>query len=282
MRRAPAIGILALALSLALAAAALVTVMAQGVNTITTPDSTGTGPEEVNRDVGLWTSLKLDASGNPRRKLQGSGGIRTRRDRATRFLKILHCNDPHCVGGDESITSHDTTRDVGLFTSLELDASGYPVVIYWDQTNGDLKLLHCNDPNCAGGDESITSPDTTGDVGRFTSLERDANGYPVVSYWDVTTGFLKILHCNDLDFTNEHLRPGQVTAHGRVLFRGALSLDIRGGRRTMRPRMVRIWSLRVQVSIPYRGGSLGEFGLCSGRILPQERSGISAEIPAPG
>ncbi|MGI9600854.1 MAG: hypothetical protein ACR2QE_03145, partial [Acidimicrobiales bacterium] len=140
--------------------------------------------------TGSFTAMELDSSGFPViAYFQGS----------TADLKIVHCNDVDCAGGDESITSPDTGGFVGWYTSLALDAMGYPVVSYYDFTNEDLKLLHCNDVNCAGGDESITSPDTVGNVGHFTSLELDAAGNPVVSYWDGTpaTRDLKLLHCDD-------------------------------------------------------------------------------------
>ena len=56
------------------------------------------------------------------------------------------------------------------------------MVSYYDYTNFDLKVLHCNDPNCAGGGESISSPDTESSVGVDTSWVLDADGNPAVSY----------------------------------------------------------------------------------------------------
>ncbi|MCH8815614.1 MAG: hypothetical protein IH957_11100, partial [Chloroflexi bacterium] len=134
-------------------------------------------------NVGWWTSLQLDAAGNPVVSYWGQ----TNAD-----LKVLHCNEPNCAGSDDSITAPDTDGDVGLISSLQLDAAGNPVVSYFDTTNDDLKILHCNDPNCAGGD-SITAPDTGDIVGSHSSLQLDAAGNPVVSYSDFTNGDLKIL-----------------------------------------------------------------------------------------
>jgi hypothetical protein len=147
-----------------------------------------TSPDTVD-SVGLNTSLVLDASGNP--------VISYRLNPANADLKVMHCNDPNCTGGGESITSPDTVGDVGYDTSLALDASGFPVVSYRDAA-GALKVLHCNDPNCAGGGDSITAPDSAGLLKNLqTSLALDASGNPVISYFDSNTNDLKVMHCND-------------------------------------------------------------------------------------
>ena len=141
-------------------------------------------------EVGWFTSLVLDAAGNP---------VVSYFDFANGDLKILHCDDPNCVGNEsKNITAPDTAGQVGAYNSMVLDAKGNPVVSYNDASNGDLKILHCDDPKCAGDEtNNIATPDATSEVGSFTSLVLDAAGNPVVSYYDFANGDLKILHCSN-------------------------------------------------------------------------------------
>jgi hypothetical protein len=144
-------------------------------------------------------------------------------------LKVMHCNDVNCAGGGDSITSPDTTGSVGLFTSLALDpASGRPVVSYLDDTNGDLKVMRCNDANCALQDESYSSPDTAGTVGYFTSLELDTAARPVVSYQDAANGNLKVMHCNDVSCVGGGESITTPDSAGNVGWYTSLALDVSG------------------------------------------------------
>jgi len=137
---------------------------------------------DVAGDVGRRTSLMLDRFGYP---------VISYHDETNNDLKLAHCNDPNCAGGDESIETVDTNGDVGHQMSLALDASGFPVIGYLGHPD-DLKVMHCNDPDCSGGDELLRTVDSTGIVGVFTSLVLDASGHPVIAYYDYSNGNLKL------------------------------------------------------------------------------------------
>jgi hypothetical protein len=136
-------------------------------------------------------SLTLDAAGNP--------VVAYYRDATQIFssgtLRVMHCNDPDCAGGDETTTSPEPAT--GVTPSLKLDAAGNPVIAYYTGiSTRDLKVMHCNDANCAGSNESITTPDSAGDVGSQPSLALSGDN-PIVSYRDVDNDDLKFLYCND-------------------------------------------------------------------------------------
>lgn len=80
----------------------------------------------------------------------------------------------------------DSTNDVGQYCSMAKDDS-YLHVSYYDASNADLKYAYWN------GSSWNVEPavDSTGTVGKYTSIAVDRNGYPHISYYDETNGDLK-------------------------------------------------------------------------------------------
>jgi predicted regulator of Ras-like GTPase activity (Roadblock/LC7/MglB family) len=63
-------------------------------------------------------------------------------------------------------------------------------------------VAHCNDLACTGGDETISTVDSAGDVGTSTSIAIGADGLPVISYSDDANYDLKVAHCNNVTCTS--------------------------------------------------------------------------------
>ena len=119
-------------------------------------DETITTVDDPANSVGLYTSLAIGADGLP---------VISYRDNTAGRLKVAKCNDAACAGGDETITTvDDPANSVGFYTSLAIGADGLPVISYRDNTAGSLKVAKCNDAACAGGDETITTVDDSGQL----------------------------------------------------------------------------------------------------------------------
>ncbi len=108
-------------------------------------------------------------------------------------MRVTHCFNAIC---DESYS------DVGFIGSepaLTTGSDGLALMSYFDHVNGDLKLLHCDHVTCLQVDQ-LYAPitlDSTGDVGRYSSITIGTDGFGLISYLDYTNASLKVLHCGN-------------------------------------------------------------------------------------
>ncbi len=138
-------------------------------------DSTG--------NVGEYTSIALDSSGNPRISYY---------DYLNGDLKYAYC-DSGCNNPSNWIKiTVDSTMDVGGYTSIALDSSGKPRISYYDFENLDLKYAYCdsgcNNPSnwfivTVDGGPFGTYGNYYPDMGGFSSLALDVSGNPAITYY---------------------------------------------------------------------------------------------------
>ncbi len=80
----------------------------------------------------------------------------------------MKCSTIDCERG-KIITAVDTADQVGIYTSIAVDARDIPIISYHDYTNGDLKVLKCGNAHCTVGNIT-TTVDSAGDVGAYASI----------------------------------------------------------------------------------------------------------------
>jgi hypothetical protein len=110
-------------------------------------------------------------------------------------LKVAKCGNGICSASN-MITTVDSSGQVGTYTSIMIGTDGFPLISYYDATNGDLKVLKCSTASCSGSNV-ITTVDSAGDVGTYSSLTIGFDSLPVISYYDVGNGNLKVAKCGD-------------------------------------------------------------------------------------
>jgi len=148
-----------------------------GSATLQTLDSVG--------DVGTHTSVTIGADGL---------AFISYYDETNRDLKVAHCSDAACTGATVNALDGAVT-DVGRYSAVTIGADGLGLISYYDATNGDLKVAHCNDTACATA--AVNTLDSTGDVAlEDTAVTIGADGLGLISYHDATNDDLKVAHCD--------------------------------------------------------------------------------------
>ncbi len=116
-------------------------------------------------------------------------------------LKVAHCNNAACTGAVTITTVDDQANEVGRDSSIAIGAFGFPVISYEDRTAGALKVARCNNAACTGAATITTIDDPANEVGRDSSIAIGANGWPVISYRDLTADALKVARCTNFACT---------------------------------------------------------------------------------
>ncbi len=84
---------------------------------------------------------------------------------------------------------------------LTIGADGLPVVAFKISGANDLAVAKCANVACSAGTTAATV-DSTGDVGSHVSAATGPDGFPVISYYDVTNTALKVAKCGNAACTS--------------------------------------------------------------------------------
>ncbi len=135
-------------------------------------------------DVGEYSSLALDSSGNPYIAYY---------DLTDRSLRMAYWSSTS-NGWVVMTVDPGNGADVGMFSTLALNKSQQPVIAYYDNTHGQLKLAVANGNKLTTGSFTITVVDggKDGNVGGYASLAINDSDQPVISYFDFTHNALKV------------------------------------------------------------------------------------------
>ena len=88
-----------------------------------------------------------------------------------------------------------TIPQPSAFSALAIGVDGLGLISYFEGTNKNLKVIHCENAACTG--VTLTTLDRGESVGRFTSVAIGADGLGLISYYDATNADLKVAHCQN-------------------------------------------------------------------------------------
>jgi hypothetical protein len=148
----------------------------------------------IDTDVGngmvAYTSIAVDANGDP---------MISYYDQGSTLLGFARCDMSATDGCDGTA---DWTRtivddDEVAYTSIAVDANGDPMISYYNLGDENLEFARC-DMSASGGCDQTTDWTTTivDSIGAFTSIAVDANGDPMIAYYNTDLPNLKFAWCD--------------------------------------------------------------------------------------
>jgi hypothetical protein len=136
--------------------------------------------------VGGYSSIAIGTDGFP---------VISYYDNTNHVLKVVKCTNASCSASNTP-TTVDSTALVGFYTSITIGTDGFPVISYYDVTNGHLKVVKCSNASCSAS-YTPTTVDSGANMGTYTSIAIGSDGNPVISYNSVTPSYLKVAKCGN-------------------------------------------------------------------------------------
>ncbi|MGB2346814.1 MAG: putative Ig domain-containing protein, partial [Candidatus Poseidoniaceae archaeon] len=108
-------------------------------------------------------------------------------------LKYATCSSSCTTASNWNSVAVDTAGYMGYYTSIAIDSNDGVHISHHDMTNLDLKYATCSSSCTTASNWNSVAVDTTGNVGRYSSIAIDANDGVHISHYDVTNQDLKYI-----------------------------------------------------------------------------------------
>lgn len=116
-------------------------------------------------------------------------------DQTNGDLKFARCANASCSTTLVRVIANPSGKSVGNYSSIAVNASGLPVMSYYDATATDLWFAYCTDPNCGSSIQTAVADASEFDFGKFSSLGLGGDNNPVIAFLDSTNGVIRLSHC---------------------------------------------------------------------------------------
>lgn len=147
-------------------------------------------------NVGRYSSQTLDIMGNP---------LIVYYSISMGSLNFFRCAMPSCEYNSMFLLL-DYEGDVGLSPFIRLRKEGVPTILYYDKTNGALKLYYCTNSGCTLS-KGIFTISNKGLVGKnlIYAVQLNNNDLPVIAYIDPQPPYyLMLMACQQSDCTGNN------------------------------------------------------------------------------
>jgi hypothetical protein len=137
--------------------------------------------------VGSGTSIAIGTDGLP---------VISHQDTTIGALRMTRCGNLTCTAAAIS-TTVDSPGVVGIGrTSIAIGVDGLPITSYdWANFPSGIQVTHCGTAACTAGNVSVTIDGVNSNVGSSSSIAIGADGLPIIAYYDVTAGALRVTKC---------------------------------------------------------------------------------------
>lgn len=123
-------------------------------------------------------------------------------------LHFVKCSNAACTVRQENTVVSGADSSSSNSMAMTISASGNPILAYAGGAGFvETRLIYCNDPLCAGGDETVITLDADALPERGLDLALTSTGLPVIAYVDAD-GEISLVLCQNADCSTKESQTG--------------------------------------------------------------------------